>query len=327
MPGQFLNYPFDEEVFLGLWRDEPDPTFTSIIESGALITNDVINGMIPINSPQWTLPYYSPLGGTLQNYDGQTDMVTTETSAKYQSGTVYSRMKGWNDRDFIYDFHGADPMSAIVRKVSHYHNRERQARLLGIANAVFGITGNAEWDKHTVNTGAEISPTDINYVSATALGQNSNILNLALMHPIVAMQLQNQQLLEFIKYTDARGMERNTNVAQIGDLTVVVSDDMPVSGTDYTTYLFGTGAFMYANSGVKVPVEVQRDGKTNGGQEELLTRIREVIHPNGFNFKYQASMGESPLDAALFNPANYELVFEANAIPMAKLVTTFAPIP
>ena len=327
MPGQFLNYPFDEELFLHMWREAPDPVFTTLIESGALIADDVIANLISNGSNVYSAPYYSPLSGALQNYDGQTDIVATETSAISQSGVVYGRAKAFSARDFIADFHRADPMGHIVANVAEYHNRERQKRLIGIAEGIFGITGDTEWTKHIVNIAADIGATTIGTVAQMAMGDNASQLSLAIMHSAVAQQLKNMDLLEFLKYTSPAGVTSNLNLAQINNLRVIVTDEVPVSGNDYTTYLFGTGAFRFAAAPVEVPVEVDRDPAKNGGMDLLYTRIRETIHPNGFDFNYNSGMGVSPLDTALFGSTNYARKFVAKALPLAKLVTTVTPTP
>ena len=90
----------------------------------------------------------------------------------------------------------------------------------------------------------------------------------------------------------------------------------------YTTYLLGTGVLRTAPGRVDVPVEVTRDALKNGGQDTLVTRIRETIHPNGFSFTVPSSgWTESPTDAQLFNKSNWSREFDAKAIPMCKIIT------
>lgn len=90
----------------------------------------------------------------------------------------------------------------------------------------------------------------------------------------------------------------------------------------YTTYLFGQGVIRTAKGRVDVPVETNRDPKKNGGQDELITRMRETIHPNGFSFtKPKSSWTESPTDDQLFATANWNIAFDQKAIPMARLIT------
>ena len=122
------------------------------------------------------------------------------------------------------------------------------------------------------------------------------------------------------------------NIASANGYTVIVDDGVPctaVGGSGdnkdlkkYTTYLFGRGVIRTARGRVDVPVETNRDPKKNGGQDELITRMRETIHPNGFSFAVPKSgWTESPTDAQLFATANWSIKFDPKAIPMARLIT------
>ena len=234
-------------------------------------------------------------------------------------------------------------MGHIVATIARYWQKRRQKRLIGITDAVFGITGvsgNAKkWNEsHTLDlcsksaTARNIAETDLNDLATMACGDHKDQFGLAIMHSDVAKTLENKQLLEFWKYTDANGIQRPMNIASANGYTVIVDDGVPcvaVGGSDankdlkkYTTYLFGQGVIRTAKGRVDVPVETNRDPKKNGGQDELITRMRETIHPNGFSFtKPKSSWTESPTDDQLFATANWNIAFDPKAIPMARLIT------
>ena len=46
MPGTIFGIPFDDELFLEMWREAPDPYLTAMIESGAVVDDSTIAGMI-----------------------------------------------------------------------------------------------------------------------------------------------------------------------------------------------------------------------------------------------------------------------------------------
>lgn len=343
MAGSIFGVPFDEELFLESWGEAPDPYLTAMIESGAVVQDGTIAGMIQNNGNIYTIPFYNTLDGEDQNYDGQTDITVDEVSGDSQTGVVYGRSKGFFARNFTAELSGADAMGHIANSVSRFWQKKRQARMIGISNAVFGITGSSgnakKWqDNHVLellSATAEprkIKETDLNDLATLACGDNKGAFGLAIMHSNVANTLENLQLLEYRKYTDPFGVERKMGIADISGYTVLVDDGVPVEkvgGTDankdlakYTTYLFGTGVIRTAKGRVDVPVESVRDAKKNGGQDELITRMRETIHPNGFSFKIPTSgWTQSPTDAQLFNKTNWEIKFDPKAIPMARLVT------
>lgn len=99
----------------------------------------------------------------------------------------------------------------------------------------------------------------------------------------------------------------------------------------YVTYLFGDGAIEYTNCGAKVPAEMSRDPKTNGGQDTLYNRQRKCWSPYGISFTKAHMSTLSPTDAELSDGANWELVntggttnkkyISLKAIPIARILS------
>lgn len=338
MPGTFLNFPFDEELFLMQWQAAQDPVITALLNSGALVEDATIRSMIRNGSNLYTIPFYNVLGGEEDNYDGQTDITETEHSGASQSGVVYGRAHSWMDRDFVHDFNsGADPMRSIVAQTSHFWAKKKQARMVKILTAIFGITGNDGWTQHTTNIASKAATAgEANMMGAAAAadamqkanGDNSGVYSMAVMHSKVAANLAKQNLLEYRKYTDPMGIERKVNIADWNGLTVIVDDGVPVADSssatgekDYTTYLFGRGALLGASAPVKNPVETGRETKKYGGYDYLINRLRETIHPNGFSWTMDMASTASPTDTHLGTTGNWKLVADPKLIPMARLIT------
>ena len=63
--------------------------------------------------------------------------------------------------------------------------------------------------------------------------------------------------------------------------------------TVYTSYVLGEGTINYEDIGAKVPYEMARDPKTNGGQDTLYTRQRKVFAP--FGLSYEKAKQAQPL--------------------------------
>ena len=99
----------------------------------------------------------------------------------------------------------------------------------------------------------------------------------------------------------------------------------------YVTYLFGDGAIEYTNCGAKVPAEMSRDPKTNGGQDTLYSRQRKCWSPYGISFIGINNIATlSPTDAELATGSNWELVntggtnkkyINLKAIPIARILS------
>ena len=88
----------------------------------------------------------------------------------------------------------------------------------------------------------------------------------------------------------------------------VQANDYVVAATEYTTYVLGNQFFDYDNVGVKVPNEMARDPKTNGGVDTLYTRQRKLFVPKWISFTKAVMQTNSPTPAELANGANWEVV-------------------
>ena len=330
-----LKFHYDEELFNNRWASEVDPTSLVLLESGAVINDATIANMISGGGNYYTIPFYKDLTGNVQTYDGATSVVSTDTEDGVQSGFVYGEMKGFKDTVFVRDFTGADPMGNIVRRIAKYWNKQKQNRLLSVLQGIFAISGDSDWDKHTTNIAtAGSTATDANRMGLTTLreatvkakGENADDFTIAIMHSAVALRLSNLQVLEFFKY-NANGMEYDVRVGRSGNLLVLVWDGVPVSTSasasgenEYTTYILGTGAILTADAPVEHPSDLVYDAKTNGGQEELITRMRKTYHPNGFSFA-MTNMPISPSISDAQTGTNWSRQMKAENINIARVIT------
>ena len=83
----------------------------------------------------------------------------------------------------------------------------------------------------------------------------------------------------------------------------------PVVNTEYTTFVLGDGAIEYTNCGAKVPYEMDRDPKVNGGQDTLYTRQRKCFAPYGISFTGINDIATlSPTNVELEDGSHWELV-------------------
>lgn len=113
--------------------------------------------------------------------------------------------------------------------------------------------------------------------------------------------------------TPAAGeMKISDAVPYFGSKTLAANDYV-VPGTRYTTYALGKGAISYEDIGAKVPYEMARDPKTNGGQDTLYIRQRKCFAPFGISYEKASQASLSPTDAELKNGANWVLVHSGEA--------------
>jgi hypothetical protein len=332
-----LAYHYDEELFNNAWTSELDPTSTVLLESGAMVEDATIARLIAGGGNYYTLPFYKDIEGDEQNYDGATDITTDDTEDGVQSGVVYGREKGWESTIFVNDFTAADPMRNILNRIQKWKAKKVQARVISILEAILGVTGTgdfADWENHKMDiTSASSTVTDDNKIGLTTLrdlavqsnGDAADDYALAIMHSVVANRLSQFNVLEFFKYNDANGQERDVKVGRSGNMLVLICDEVPHAADTngnmvYTTYCLGRGVLLHANAPVEHPSDYQYDPVKRGGMEYLYTRYRETIHPNGFTFAME-NLPISPTDAQLGASANWSIVMNPKNIAIASLKT------
>jgi len=338
---------FDSKVFnpqaFGKYIDTiPRIRLNELIRSRALRPNSQIRSAFANQTGvvYATLPLFGRLGGAPQNYDGETDIVAEKTSTYDRSVVVVGRAKAWVERDFSEDITGGVGfMSNVARQVSEYWEDVDQDTLINVLNGIFAMTGtdNAAFvTNHTMDisdaANPKVAPETLNNAIQQASGDKKRAFSLAVMHSAVSTNLENQGLLEFMKYNDAQGIQRDLPIATWNGRTVLVDDHMPtvdVGGGEmkYTTYILGDGAFDFENVGVENPYEMDRDPAKFGGQDYLYTRQRKVFAPFGISFTKSAMATNSPTSAELETAANWTLVNDTvkpiahKSIPIARLIS------
>lgn len=343
---------FNPQAFGKYVERIPKTRKNELIKSGVLKGNQEIRNAFSsqTGTAYAVLPMYGRIGGNVQNYDGETDM-EPQGSTTYERGVVVvGRMGSWVEKDFATDITGGvDFMDNVAAQVSEYFEDVDQDTLLSILKGIFAMTGakNLEFvNNHTFDITAEegekafAGPTTLNSAIQKSSGDKKAKFTMAIMHSTVATNLENLQLLAYLKYTDANGVQRDLTMASWNGRIVLIDDNMPTeeveaveeSGTKgqdgyvapqkayikYTTYILGDGAIDYENIGAKVPFEMDRDPKTNGGQDTLYARQRKVFAPYGISYTKKSQAKLSPTDAELANGANWELVNDGATVAANK---------
>lgn len=113
----------------------------------------------------------------------------------------------------------------------------------------------------------------------------------------------------------------------------VAAGQYVAAGNRYTTYVMGRGAITYEDIGAKVPFEMARDPKTNGGLDTLYMRQRKVFAPYGISYERKSQLTLSPTDEELRDGQNWALAHSMEtreeersyinhkAIPIARILS------
>ena len=342
--GQFNYKSFNQVAFGKYIESLPNVKKNELIKSAVLKPNAEIKRAFSSQGGTGyaILPMYGRIDGNPLNYDGKTDIVPNATKTFERGVVVVGRANAWLEDDFSEDITGGVGfMSNVAKQVSEYFDEVDQRTLLAILKGIFSMSGgkNADFvNNHTYDISKldnpKIDVTTINTAIQKACGDNKTKFSIVIMHSIVATNLENLNLLNYLKYTDANGIQRDLGLATLNGKIVLIDDSMPVEDGDddsklYTTYILGKGAIDFEDIGAKVPYEINRDPKTNGGQDTLYARTRKCFAPFGISYtkKQQASL--SPTEDELANGNNWSLVMdteskvaiEDKAIPIARIIS------
>lgn len=232
---------FNGEVFGAYVDTVPNLNRNELLKSGAIVEKPQYATMLPdqTGGNYITVPIKARIGGTADNYDGNTD-ITADSRDTYTHGRiVVGRAHGWTEKDFSSDITGEDFMPA-AQEVAEYWDDVDQETLLCVLKGIFSMTGqeNKKFvDGHTYD--ASMSATETGFAETTlnnaiqkALGDNKGKFSLAIMHSKIATNLENLKLLAYMKYNDGEGIERDLTLATLNGRTVLIDDNMPTASVN-----------------------------------------------------------------------------------------------
>lgn len=235
---RFDKKTWNDAVFQKYLRKIPNLKENSMIKNGVLKVNDKLKSKLIDGVGGNTLkePIKGAVDGSFVNYDGRTNITTSSRDTFMQTKIVAGRAKGWEEKDFSTDISGEDYMP-VASEVAEYWQGVDMGDILAILEGIFSMSdqvGQGFVEKHTYEKAGAIDGTSINNATQKAFGDKKKNVSMAFMHSMVATTLENLQLLEFLKYTDANGITSNIGIAQQGNKTIIIDDDMPAENVDAT---------------------------------------------------------------------------------------------
>lgn len=323
----FTDVKFNPELYLE-YMEELSANPAAFVQSGILRLDTMIQDAIQSEgSNYFTVPFFKPLTGDAQNYDG-TDITINSIGSGDQSGIVIGRSNAWGGQDLAAELASKDPIKAIALKTVQYWREQRQKALINVLNGLFASADFAT-HVHDISIADGNNATEDNLIGADAvidaiqkaIGDNGSKIVAISMHSKVYSRLQKLNLITFVAFGD-----QNIMVPIYLGKTVIVDDTHTVvaggtSGYKYTSYLYARQSIATAEGKVKVPAETQRDSLKNGGVEWMVERQRFVLHPYGGHFNKSTMASISPTNAELATGTNWNKVYDNKNIPLIKLVT------
>lgn len=255
---------FNAEAFGSYVETLPQANKNELIKSRVLVVSEQIKSLLSTQTGSYfgTIPFFGRIDGDAVNYDGKTNITASELDTFEQSVIAVGRAKGWVEKDFAVDITaGVQFMDEVAKQVATYWDDVNTGIILSILKGVFAMNKyQAEKDfvaahTHDVSTtgNGTMAATTLNVAIQKACGDKRSKFGLVFMHSAVATNLENLNLLEFLKYTDANGVQRPLPMASWNGRLVIVDDGMP----------FEEGYFP-ATSSDEGALQVKASGATDG---------------------------------------------------------------
>lgn len=279
---------FNPEAFGSYVETIPQVNKNELIKSRALVANPAIRSLLSSQTGSYyaTIPIYGRIGGDALNYDGQTNITAEGTETFSQSIIAFGRAKAWVEKDFSFEITGGvDFMSEVAKQVAGYWDDVNTGVLLSVLKGIFSMSTALDKDfvlKHTYNIANDasnyrVSATTLNSAIQKASGDKRSKFSMVLMHSAVATNLENMNLLEYLKYTDANGVQRSLPLATWNGKTVIIDDGMPYMEAYYEAKEGDAGALKVVESGAQAGEINEADVTPFVGQSAAVAANMYVV--------------------------------------------------
>jgi len=226
---------------------------------------------------------------------------------------------------------GSDPVQAAMRGTVAYWDYWMQQILLYTLTGIFEdatVASALENDISIADPGTSPDPQykiSVEAIEDTRflLGDAYDKFTAMITHSTVFKTLRLNNLIDFIPDS-----QQNLNIPVYNGLRVFVDDtitkDAGTSGYKYKTYLFGEGAFAYADCPLdQQALEMYWDpvaGK-GAGCWKMITRKHFIMHPRGVAWGGSITTGNYGPTSAQLYADNWTQVYQTKNIRIARLIS------
>ena len=335
MPNAKFNAKsFNPEAFGYMVNRVPNLKINSIKKSKALVGNPEIRSTFTSqNGTAYArIAMRGLLDGQAVNYDGETDITASSTKTFEQGVVVVGRAKSWTERDFSYDITGGvDFMENIAEQVAEVDGNitattlntatqkacganKRKFALVFCHSAVATNLENLNLLTYLLYTDKEGLTRQIDIATwngkMVIIDDDMPIIHTDAVYAKTSDVALDSDKTYYTKSGSTYTAVASPDVTDIGDYYEMTSE----AYDQYVTYVLGEGAFNYEDVGAKVPYEMNRDPKTNGGEDTLYMRQRKVFAPVGISYEKASQSTNSPTDTELKNGANWAIVHSGESV-------------
>jgi len=282
--------------------------------------------------------YKANLSGDFEVLTDSTSLTPGKITADNQIAPVLHRGRAFSSRDLASLAVGGrtDPMAAIAQKMAAYINNQKQKDLYSCLTGAFGsINANSSSsalfdltiDSESGDSPTVLSPRHIARAKSK-LGDQGGKLTAIAMHSNVYGDLLERNMIDRVydnngdadtaaaSGSTTRAFDGPNVVETFGGLRIIVSDDIPTTGsgasTEYSTFFFTQGAVV---TGEQAPIRTQTDRDILALEEAMAVDLHYIYHPVGL--KYAVST-VNPNRSVLETVGSWSKVYETKNIGIVR---------
>ena len=282
--------------------------------------------------------YKANLTGDFEVLTDSTSLTPAKITADNQIAAVLHRGRAFSSRDLasLAVGGGLDPMAAIAQKMAAYVNNQKQKDLYSCLTGAFGsINANSSSsalfdltiDSESGDTPTVLSPRHIARAKSK-LGDQGGKLTAIAMHSNVYGDLLERNMIDRVydnngdadtaaaSGSTTRAFDGPNVVETFGGLRIIVSDDVPTTGsgssTEFSTFFFTQGAIV---TGEQAPIRTQTDRDILALEEAMAVDLHYIYHPVGL--KYAVST-VNPNRTVLETVGSWSKVYETKNIGIVR---------
>ncbi len=292
---------------------------SALIQSGIIENNAEFDSLAGGPNTIINMPFWNDLTGDAETIKDQGDLTPGKIASDKDIARKHGRARMWGANGLSALLSGDDPMGAIAKLVSNYWIRQDQAMLLATLDGIFkASTMSSKVLDITNEAGSDALLDGDSFIDAGQLmGDAKDLLTGVMMHSAVEAYLAKLDLIEYVQVA-----EQSDRVPIFMNKRVIVDDGMPYDTTDKvgSMYLFGQGAIAQGNGSHPniIPTEVDRNKQSSSGEDFLINRRIQLMHPRGIAWQEGGVADTFPTNAEIATGARWKRVYDEKAVRIVK---------
>lgn len=300
---------------------------SALIQSGIVANDPEFNNLASGPNTIINMPFWNDLTGDSEIIKNEGDLTPGKITSSKDVARKQGWARAWGANGLSALLSGDDPMGAIADLVSNYWNRQDQAMLLATLEGIFKASNmKTKVLDITGEKGTDALLDGDSFIDAGQLmGDAKDLLTGVMMHSAVEAYLAKRDLIEYVKES-----EQSDRIPYFMNKRVIVDDGMPydTSNKDSSMYLFGSGAIAQGNGSHPniIPTEIDRNKMSSSGEDYLINRRIQLLHPRGVKWTEQSVAEEFPTNSELATGTNWTRVYDPKAIRIVKFKFRTIPV-